>query len=90
MENDLIMLVKVDGQRVEGEEAATGKHVEVTVTPERAEMLKTIMAEAGQGENIDADEISDTVGDDAVEPDSPAFLTKEAFHLEEVGNGREA
>lgn len=84
MNNDLIMLVSVDGQKVVGEDVATGKPLTITVTPERAEVLKTIMDEAGTAEGIDYREVGREVQGDAVEPESPAYLTREGFMTEVV------
>lgn len=84
MDNDLIMLVSVDGQKVVGEDVATGKQLTITVTPERAEVLKAIIVEAGTGDAIDYREIGHEVQGDAVEPESPAYLTREGFMTEVV------
>lgn len=84
MDNDLIMLVSVEGQKVVGEEVATGKPLTITVTPERAEVLRAIMAEAGTKEGIDYREVGREVQGDAVEPESPAYLTREGFMTEVV------
>ncbi|KRN24152.1 MULTISPECIES: hypothetical protein [Lacticaseibacillus] len=84
MNNDLIMLVSVDGQKVVGEDVATGEPLTITVTPERAEVLKAIMAEAGTEEGIDYREVGREVQSDSVEPESPAYLTREGFMTEVV------
>lgn len=81
MDNDLIMLVSVEGQKVVGEEVATGDRLVVKVTPERAEVLKDIMTEAGTEEDTQYDE-DGPEGQDAVEPESPAYLTREGFLTE--------
>ncbi|WP_203633259.1 hypothetical protein [Lacticaseibacillus suibinensis] len=83
MDNDLIMLVSVEGQKVVGEEVATSKRLVVRVTPERAEVLKSIMTEAGAEEDTQYDE-EGPEGQDAVEPGSPAYLTREGFLTEVV------
>lgn len=84
MQDDLIMLVKLDGQRLEGEDVATGEHLAVTVTPARAEVLQSILVEAGSGEHIDSQAASEGLDPEAVEPDSPAYLTREGFYTEVI------